>query len=73
MAGTLTSEQIEKLSVEERMKLLEMICQSLASAGAEVPTPDWQRELVRKRVEEYRRDPGQGTDAFEFLDNLNAD
>lgn len=73
MATTPTPEQMAKLSVDERLKLIEIAWESLLAEGAEIPTPEWQRKLIRERVEEYRRTPDQGQDVFEFLDSLGPD
>jgi len=70
MASTITSEQIKGLSVDEKLKLIQAVWESLLADAAELPTPEWQRKLIRERVEAYRRNPHEGTEAFEFLDQL---
>lgn len=70
MASTITSDQINGLSVDEKLKLIQAVWESLLADAAELPTPEWQRKLIRERVEAYRRNPHEGTDAFEFLDQL---
>jgi putative addiction module component (TIGR02574 family) len=70
MATALTPEGLTKLSVEERLKMIEMIWSSLIAEGAELPVPDWQLEIIHDRVAQFRADPGKGTDVDEFLDNL---
>lgn len=70
MASTITSEQLKGLSVDEKLKLIQAVWESLLAEAADIPTPEWQRKLIRERVEAYRRNPHQGTDAFEFLDQL---
>lgn len=72
MSATLTPEQVSRLSLDERMKLIELIWATMVEEGEQVPTPEWHREVVRERVREYRQNPAQGTDAFEFLDKLGS-
>lgn len=73
MSTTLTSEQVAKLSVDERLDLIAMAWDSLLAEGAEIPTPDWHREIIRERVKKYRENPDQGADIDVFLDALGSD
>ncbi|MCA8910958.1 MAG: addiction module protein [Planctomycetes bacterium] len=70
MAGTLTSEQIEKLSVEERLKLLQLICESLAEQSDELPAPEWHRAIIEQRLNRMEEDPHPGIPADEALASL---
>lgn len=73
MTATLTPEGLAKLSVEDRLKLIEMIWASLQADASKLPIPDWQLEIIRERVAQFRAKPNQGTDADEFLDSLGRD
>ena len=53
--------EIEKLPITERITLVEAIWDSIAADSAAVPVLDWQREIVRKRLEDYHRDPDSGS------------
>ena len=70
MAGTLTSEQIEKLSVEERLKLLQLICESLAQQADKLPTPEWHRAIIEQRLNRMEENPHPGIPADEALASL---
>ncbi|MBZ0136411.1 MAG: addiction module protein [Planctomycetes bacterium] len=39
-----------------------MIIESIAKEAADEPAPEWQRELIRERAKEYRRNPEGGED-----------
>jgi putative addiction module component (TIGR02574 family) len=70
MTATLTPEGLAKLSVDERLKLIEMIWSSLSAEAHKLPVPQWQREIIRERIAQFRANPNLGTDAEEFLDSL---
>lgn len=70
MAGSFTSEQIEKLSVEERLKLVQLIWESLAEQGETLPSPEWHRAIIEKRLERMDENPHPGIPAEEALANL---
>ena len=70
MAVTLTADDLAKLSFEERVKLLEMIMQSIAADTAAEPAPEWQREVVRARLKRMDERPHPGIPADEALANL---
>jgi putative addiction module component (TIGR02574 family) len=69
--SVLTPESLARLSVEERLKLIDMIWASLADDASRLAVPDWQLEIIRERVAQFRADPNQGRDADEFLNNLD--
>jgi putative addiction module component (TIGR02574 family) len=70
MPPALTPESLAKLTVEEKLRLIEMLWASLAADDASVPIPAWQLEIIRERVAEARAHPGRGMDVNEFLDSL---
>ncbi len=49
--------EILKLSVEERMRLVELIWESLAANPSARPLSDAQRAVLDERVAEHDRDP----------------
>lgn len=70
MAVTLTADDLAKLSFDERVKLLEMIMQSIAADTAAEPGPEWHREVVRERLRRMDEQPHPGIAADEALANL---
>lgn len=57
MAGTIDIETIRKLSVEQRLKLMEMIWDSLADD--ELPVSDATLREMKRRSEWAKANPGQ--------------
>ena len=49
--------EILKLPVEERLRLVELIWESIATDPAGVPLGDAHRALIDERVAEHERDP----------------
>ncbi|MCA8936927.1 MAG: addiction module protein [Planctomycetes bacterium] len=70
MAGTLTGEQIEKLSVEERLKLMQLIWDSLIEQADTLPTPEWHRTIIEQRLKRMQENPHPGIPAEEALASL---
>jgi putative addiction module component (TIGR02574 family) len=61
---------IEKLSVPERLALLESICESLADE--DVPLSPKQRDVVAERLAKYRRNPVRGMPIDEAIAEIRA-
>jgi putative addiction module component (TIGR02574 family) len=60
LVGTRMLAEIERMSVPERLQLLDEIWESLAAAPEEVPVTPAQREELRRRVAAYRANPQEG-------------
>ena len=64
--------KIQDLSLDERLRLVEDIWDSIAAEQAEVPiTPEQQRELDG-RLEKYRVDRDRGEPAIEAIERIHA-
>lgn len=50
-------EEIRKLSVAERIQLVEDVWDSIATSDEELPIPDSHRQELARRREEHRRHP----------------
>jgi putative addiction module component (TIGR02574 family) len=61
MSGTLESLGIDKLSVAERILLVEEIWDSIAPEVVQLPIPDSQRLDLQRRVAEYDANPSGST------------
>lgn len=57
---TITLQQLEKLSVPERVQLVEDLWDSIARSNANVPVPEWQKEELARRKRNYRQNPKSG-------------
>jgi len=49
--------KILALSVEERLRLIELIWESLSANAADIPISDEHRKIVEERMAEHERDP----------------
>jgi putative addiction module component (TIGR02574 family) len=70
MAATITPEQVAKLSIDERLKLIEMIVESIAKDTADEPSPEWHRDVVRERLKRMDEKPHRGIPADDALASL---
>lgn len=59
-----------KLSVDERLDLIERLEESLPESVAPSEVPDWHIEILRKRLAEADANPGKGIPLDEFLKKL---
>jgi hypothetical protein len=50
MAINLSSDQLDALSVPQKVRLLEQVWQSLCSQPAEIPSPEWHAEVLHERA-----------------------
>ena len=53
-----TVEELEALSVPERIQLVEDLWDSIARSRADLPVPKWQKEELARRKEKYLQNPG---------------
>jgi len=60
MAGSVSIADVLRLSVAERIQLVEDIWDSIAAVPEAVPLTDGQREELDRRLESYHRDPAAG-------------
>jgi len=60
MAVTITELGIDRLSVRERLDLIEQIWDSLPETVAPDEVPEWHKELLAKRLAEAEVNPGAG-------------
>jgi putative addiction module component (TIGR02574 family) len=63
---------IDGLTREERLDLLERLWDSLTETQENVPLWDWQREELNRRLDEFERDGDLGTPAEEVLGRLRG-
>lgn len=50
-------EELEKLSVPERLQIVEDLWDSIARSNASLPVPQWQKDELSRRKENYVRHP----------------
>ena len=53
-------QELETLSVSERVQLVEDLWDSIARSNADVPIPQWQKDELGRRKENYLRNPDSG-------------
>ena len=50
---------IEQMSLEERLKTMELLWTSLARTSEAVPSPDWHGEVIAARLAKIERGEGE--------------
>lgn len=68
--STTVMDQIRHLSVEERIRLVQEIWDTIEADSPAPPFPDSQRDEIRRRVEAYRQDPSRVVPADEVFREL---
>ena len=64
-------QEILKLSVAERMELVEAIWDSIAEAPESLPVTAAQKRELDRRLAEYQKNPGEGRTWEEIRDSLD--
>lgn len=64
-------EAILRLSVDDRIRLVQAIWDSIAAESEPIPLTEAQSAEVRRRIEEYRRDPSCGIPAEEVFREMS--
>jgi putative addiction module component (TIGR02574 family) len=62
--------RFDELSSAEKLLLLEELWDDLACQPAEVPVPDWQKDELERRYEEYVQNPSEGSSWSEVRERL---
>ena len=65
-------EDIKKLSVAERILLVEDIWDSISTSGEELPITDEQKKELDSRLEAYKKNPDEGKSWKEVKDNIRS-
>ena len=68
MANTRTKEEIFELPVEERLRLIGSLWESIAPQ--DLPLSEAEQRLIDQRLEEHRSDPEEGVSLEEFRKEL---
>lgn len=50
-------QEIEKLSVSEKILLVEKIWDDIAQKQGNMPIPDWHKQILEEREAEYKKNP----------------
>ena len=66
MSTTIDRAAIEKLSVEERYKLMDLIWETLVEQSADIQLSDASYEELMRRLEYARANPDEGMSLEEF-------
>lgn len=70
--ATVDIKEILRLSVSERIQLVEEIWDSIASHPASLPVTEAQKVELDRRLADYRADPNQGRTWEEVRDSLDG-
>jgi len=62
----MTTVEISKMSVQERLQTMEVLWDSLTHESTEIKSPGWHEEILRERKEKIKN----GTAKFISLDEL---
>lgn len=58
---SITAADIAEMPVEDRIQLVHDIWDSIAELPEAVPVPDWHKEELQKRLEEFHQNPNEGS------------
>ena len=53
-------QQLETLSVPERVQIVEDLWDSIARSNANLPVPQWQKDELARRKKRYLQNPNSG-------------
>ena len=67
-----TVEQIKKLSVEERISIVEDIWDSIVESNEKYPLTEEQKKELEKRLKAYKKDPEGGKTWEEVKKNIQS-
>ena len=57
---TTIMQELEVLPISERVQLVEDLWDSIACSNADVPIPQWQKDELERRKQNYARHPDSG-------------
>ena len=61
----------DELSMEEKLQYLDALWDRIAANPGEIPVPEWQRELVTRRLAEHRAAPDEARNLEEVLEAID--
>ena len=62
--------KLKELPVEERLRLVEELWDSIAADRQQLPLTDAQKEELDRRLDAYEKDPGSGRSAEDVLTEI---
>lgn len=72
MAQTIDIKAVRKLSVKQRLKLVDAIWESFVDEDSDVPLPDATISEIRRRREEMRKHPERAISHEEMMKRLRS-
>lgn len=60
----------DDLTVSEQIEYVQALWDRIAASPEQVPVPDWHGEILRERLETYRRSPTAGRSWLEARANI---
>ena len=64
--------KLAEMTASEKLLLVEELWDDLARHPAEVPVPDWQRQELEQRYQEYLQNPSDGSPWSEVRARLRS-
>ncbi len=71
--NSFSAAQAIELSVDQRIKLVEDIWDSIAEIPESVKLPDWHKQELEQRLEAYYNDPDSGSPWAEVKDRITKE
>lgn len=62
----MTQTEVQQMTLSERLEAMEALWQSLVDDAESLPSPDWHSEVLRGRLDRYRR----GKTKFHTVDEV---
>jgi putative addiction module component (TIGR02574 family) len=66
----ISAADIVEMPIEERVRLVEDIWDSIAELPESVPVPEWHKDELEKRLDAYRANPKEGSPWYEVRERL---
>ncbi|NKC13037.1 MAG: addiction module protein [Gammaproteobacteria bacterium] len=64
--------KIQELTLQERLRLVEQIWDSIADEEASIELPEAHREVLEVRLEAYRKSGDRGVPAAEAIERIRS-
>ncbi len=63
--------QVQKLSLQEKILLVEELWDEIAAAGEAIPLPAWHKQALDESLAEYAKNPREGSSWNEVRDRIH--
>jgi hypothetical protein len=66
----ISAADIEQMSLEERLRTMELLWTSITRTSEAVPSPDWHEEILSSRLAQVKRGEGEFLTVAQLKDRL---